>query len=105
MSDCVFCKIIARAIPAKIVYEDDTVIAFDDINPRAPVHVVIAPKKHLEDYAVFLGKAACEVATKKSVDQSGYRLIINKGKDARQEIAHIHMHLLGGKNLGAMIQP
>lgn len=103
MIDCVFCKIISREIPAKIVYEDDSVIAFDDISPRAPVHVVVTPKSHETDYTVFMGKAAQAVAKTKKVDQSGYRLIINKGKDARQEIDHIHMHLLAGRDLGKMI--
>lgn len=103
MLECVFCKIISHKIPATIVYEDDKIIAFDDINPRAPVHVVITPKTHETDYTTFLGKAAREVAKIKKANQSGYRLIINKGKDARQEIDHIHMHLLGGRDLGKMI--
>lgn len=103
MPECIFCNIVAKKIPAAIIYEDDTVIAFEDINPRAPVHVVITPKSHETDYTVFLGKAAREVAKLKKVDQSGYRLIMNKGKDARQEIDHIHMHLLAGKDLGKMI--
>lgn len=103
MPECVFCKIINRDIPAKIVYEDDSIIAFEDINPRAPVHVVITPKSHETDYTVFMGKAVRQVAKLKKVDQSGYRLIINKGPDARQEIDHIHMHLLAGHDLGKMI--
>lgn len=103
MTDCLFCKIAKGKIPAKVVYEDDTIIAFDDIAPKAPVHVLVVPKKHTEKYSVFLGETAQKIAKLKGVDQSGFRLIINQGADAGQEIVHLHMHLLGGKNLGPMI--
>ncbi|MFY9484070.1 MAG: histidine triad nucleotide-binding protein [Patescibacteria group bacterium] len=103
MSECIFCKIIRQEIPAKIVWESDEILAFDDVNPQAPVHVLIVPKQHTETYTVFLGKTAAEVAKIKGVGESGYRLIVNQGSDAGQEIAHLHMHLLGGKKLGPMI--
>lgn len=103
MNDCIFCKIVKREVPAKIVHETDEIIAFDDIYPKTPVHTVIVPKKHTEKYDVFLGKFAQTVAKIKNVDKSGYRLIINQGPDAGQEVAHLHMHLLGGKPLGQII--
>ncbi|MBI3261016.1 histidine triad nucleotide-binding protein [Candidatus Berkelbacteria bacterium] len=103
MPDCIFCKIIRKEMPATIVWESDTILAFDDGNPQAPVHVLIVPKEHSETYTVFLGKAASEVAKVKGVGESGYRLIVNLGPDAGQEIAHLHMHLIGGKKLGPMI--
>lgn len=92
---------------AAIVYEDDQIIAFDDINPQAPVHVVIVPKRHITtasgarmEGAEALGRltaAANKVARLKGVDGSGYRLVTNCGKDAGQEVPHIHTHLLGGR--------
>lgn len=103
MNDCIFCKIASKQIPTNIVWESDDVIAFDDIHPKAPVHVLIVPKKHTESYDVFLGKAAQAVAKAKGVDQSGYRLIVNQGRDAGQEVNHFHMHLLGGESLGPMV--
>lgn len=103
MNDCIFCKIISKEIPAKIVWESDEILGFDDVNPQAPVHALIVPKQHIETYSIFLGKAASEVAKAKGVGESGYRLIVNRGADAGQEISHFHMHLLGGKKLGPML--
>ena len=104
---CIFCKIASGDVKADIVYEDNDIIAFDDINPRAPVHVVIIPKRHIgmvsdlkeKDAGEFgrLTIAANEIAQKKGVASSGYRLVTNCGKDAGQEVAHIHIHLLGGR--------
>lgn len=88
-------------MPAKIVYEDDKIIGFDDINPKAPVHVLLIPKKH--NAKVFFGDAARAVAKAKNVSETGYRLIINRGSHAGQEVDHLHMHLLGGRPLGPMI--
>lgn len=99
--NCIFCKIARKEVPASIVYEDDEIIAFDDINPRAPVHVLLIPKQH--NKPVFFGDAVAAVARKKKVNGSGFRLIMNRGKDAHQEVDHIHFHLLGGRNLGPMI--
>lgn len=107
--DCLFCKIIAKSIPATILYEDDHTLGFKDINPQAPIHGLIVPRKHIatlndlteEDYH-FMGKlykAAQIIARKLNIDHSGYRAVINCNKDAKQEIFHIHLHLLGGRDL------
>jgi histidine triad (HIT) family protein len=112
--DCIFCKIIRKEIPAQVVYEDDRTIVFKDINPKAPVHLLIVPKKHVEAYedgfanydAEILGAlfhAADQAAEIAGVRSSGYRLIVNSGPDSGQEVAHLHMHLLGGRKLGALV--
>ncbi len=111
--DCIFCKIIKREIPSKDVYEDDFVKAFYDINPKAPVHVLIVPKKHInpaqgftQDEVEIIGNlflAAQKIAEKEGVFQSGFRLITNSGPDSGQEIEHLHFHLLGGKPLGGLV--
>ncbi|MCR4409401.1 MAG: histidine triad nucleotide-binding protein [Candidatus Saccharicenans sp.] len=110
MSDCIFCKIVRKEIPARIVYEDDEFLAFDDIRPQAPVHTLIIPKKHLPslkeagpDEAGLLGRIlirAAEIARLKGIDHSGYRVVVNTGPDSGQEVFHIHFHLLGGRRLG-----
>ena len=112
MFDCIFCKIAAGEIPAEKIYEDDDVVAFSDINPVAPVHVIIIPKRHfattldMSDEApeLFgsLMKAASDVARKKGIDGSGFRLIFNTNDDGGQEVFHVHMHLLGGEPIGIM---
>jgi histidine triad (HIT) family protein len=109
MSKTLFEKIVAREIPAQIVYEDDLVIAFRDIKPGAPVHVLIVPKKAIpriaeakpEDHAVLghLLLKAAQVAEKVGLKSSGYRLVINNGPDAGESVPHLHMHILGGRNL------
>src|ERR1700757_4737866 len=107
--DCLFCKIAAKQIPAKIVYEDADVFAFADINPQAPTHILICPKKHfaslheasLEDQAV-LGKmslVAAELARERKLEP-GYRTVVNTGAGAGQTVFHLHMHLLGGRSFG-----
>lgn len=109
-TDCIFCKIVAGEIPATKVYEDDQVVAFNDINPNAPVHVLVIPRKHLasvndlsaEDSAM-LGKlfaAVQHVAEEKGIAESGYRVITNTGKDSGQVVHHLHFHVLGGRPLG-----
>ncbi len=108
MTDCLFCKIIAGKIPAKKVYEDDKVFAFEDINPQAPTHVLIVPKKHI----VGLKEAAAEdaeiigycqiVAAKLGRErkiETGYRTVYNVGPGAGQSVFHIHLHLIGGRAL------
>jgi len=100
----IFEKIIARQIPAKIIWEDDDAIAFHDINPQAPVHVLIVPKKIIsrlgeatETDSALLGKllrVAAELATKLDIDKSGYRVVINSGPDAGESVPHLHVHLL-----------
>lgn len=107
---CIFCDIINKKSPANILYEDDEMIAFPDINPSAPVHILIIPKKHIKSAneleakdQALLGKmilTAKKLAKENKIDQSGYRLVINTGKDSGQIIEHLHLHLLGGKKLG-----
>ena len=113
MFDCVFCKIINREIPSQIVYEDEKVIAFKDINPVAPVHVLLVPKNHITsvkevntDNVSIIGDihlAANEVAKKMGIYDRGFRLINNCGADAGQTVQHLHYHLIGGVNLGTKI--
>lgn len=110
MSKTVFQKIIDREIPARFVYEDDVVAAFHDINPQAPVHVLIVPKKPIPGMtgvtpgdAPILGHLlvkAAEVAEKLGLKQSGYRLVVNSGPDAGEAVPHLHVHILGGRKLG-----
>lgn len=113
MEDCLFCKIIKGEIPSSKVYEDDEILAFNDINPAAPVHVLVIPKKHIvnvneikkEDEAL-IGSIFTKipmVAEKAGIKESGYRIITNCGKDSGQEVMHLHFHILGGKKLGDKI--
>jgi histidine triad (HIT) family protein len=105
-SDCLFCKIAAKQIPAKLVHEDADVFAFEDINPQAPTHILICPQKHfasleeatLQEEAV-LGKIAllaAKLARERKLDK-GYRTVVNTGSGAGQTVSHLHMHLLGGR--------
>lgn len=110
MSDCLFCKIANKEIESKIVYENDFVIAFNDINPVAPVHVLVIPKIHIKDlnevgdenekYIIECMKAIKEVAKITKIDKEGYRVISNTGENGGQVIPHLHFHVIGGKNLG-----
>ncbi len=110
MNDCLFCKIAAGDIQVKRVYETDTVLAFPDIHPEAPVHILIIPKAHYattmdlaEKAPALAGEllaASTEVARKLGIDASGFRLILNTNADGGQEVFHVHMHLLGGENIG-----
>ena len=107
--DCVFCKIIAGEIPADIPYQDEEVIAFRDINPVAPTHLLIVPKKHIpslghlsEAESALVGdmvKIANQLAEGEGISESGYRLVINCGEGGGQLVPHLHMHLLGGRKL------
>ncbi len=109
MEDCIFCKIINKEIPAKIIYEDEYIVAFEDINPQAPVHVLIIPKDHFyslndipSDKQELLGHIvlkARKLAEKKGIKDKGYRLVLNTGKNSGQEVFHIHFHLLGGRQM------
>jgi len=106
MTDCLFCKIIKKEIPSEILFQDEMITVFKDINPAAPVHLLVIPNKHIssvqemdENDELILGKlysGAKAAAEKMGIAETGYRLIINNGPDAHQEIPHIHMHLLGG---------
>lgn len=108
MSDCLFCKIIAGEIPADKVYEDDEVLAFRDIAPQAPTHILIVPKKHYSDLSeidqqddLLIGKmvrTGAELAAQEGLD-GGYRIIFNNGPEGGQVVFHIHMHVLGGRQL------
>ncbi len=106
MDDCLFCKIIAGEIPSDKVYEDDNFLAFRDIAPKAPVHILLIPKKHInsledleEEDAPLIGRLHLivkEIARSEGISQSGYRIVNNCGPDAGQVVFHIHFHLLGG---------
>lgn len=107
ISDCVFCKIIDKKIPAKIIFENDDILAFEDTRPQAPVHILFVPKRHIDKVAdmkdadgPLMGKmilAAKDIAARKKIDESGYRIILNCNRDAGQEVFHLHMHLMGGR--------
>ncbi|MBQ9949103.1 MAG: histidine triad nucleotide-binding protein [Clostridia bacterium] len=107
--DCLFCKIIKGDVPSKKVYENEYVYAFHDISPMAPVHVLIVPKTHVESAAKLSGdnliimqhltEAAIEIAKQLGIYESGFRTVLNSGKDAGQTVFHLHMHLLGGAAL------
>ena len=109
-SNCLFCKILAGEIPADIVYESETAIAFRDINPQAPTHVLIIPRKHIarindigEDDQSIVGSlfsAAREIAAIEGMADEGYRVVMNCNEAAGQTVFHIHLHLLGGRDLG-----
>ena len=113
MNDCIFCKIIKKEIPSSIVYEDNEILAFRDINPVAPVHILVIPKKHIssvidlkEEDELLIGKIYTvinKIAKQESIDEKGFRVIVNCGEDGGQEVKHLHFHILGGKKLGTKI--
>jgi len=108
-ADCIFCRIIAGEIPAEILYQDAKVIAFRDINPQAPTHLLIIPRKHIPSLAHLSAAGASIVghmtgvanrlAREQGVSESGYRLVINCGKQGGQVVPHLHLHVLGGRQL------
>ncbi len=110
MTDCIFCKIVAGEIPCNEVYGDPEVLAFHDTNPQAPVHVLIIPRRHVAalsdltpadvDLAGRLQVAAARVAVAMGLAETGYRVVVNCGRDACQFVPHLHLHLLGGRPLG-----
>ncbi len=112
MKDCIFCQIGEHELPAQIVFEDEEVVAFKDINPKAPVHILIIPKKHIptvnhigQKDVKLLGTLvirAKDIAKKLQIDQNGYRLVFNTGTHSGQVVDHIHLHLLGGGPLGSI---
>ncbi|HLA48602.1 MAG: histidine triad nucleotide-binding protein [Nitrospinae bacterium RIFCSPLOWO2_12_39_16] len=109
MGDCIFCKIIKGEIPSKKVYEDKDIFAFEDINPQAPVHILIVPKKHIDKSldatdqdkeligSIFM--VANKLAKEKGIAESGFRLVVNCNRDSGQDVFHIHFHLLGGRKM------
>ena len=109
--ECVFCKIIAGELPSRKVYEDEKILAFHDINPVAPVHFLVVPKRHTKslnyisdnddvDHICYALRKIPEIAALLNVDDSGYRVIINVGEDGGQTVEHLHYHVIGGKKLG-----
>ena len=110
MSDCLFCRIVKREIPASIVYEDDHVLAFNDINPQAPTHVLVVPKRHIatlndltpEDDALVgeVVRRAATIAGERGISAGGFRTVFNTNREAGQTVFHIHLHLVGGRSLG-----
>ncbi len=113
MEDCLFCKIIKGEIPANKVYEDEEILAFYDINPAAPIHILVIPKKHITSLAhmqkedeALVGKiygVINEIANNQGFKQDGYRVIVNCGKNGGQEVMHLHFHILAGKQFGEKI--
>jgi histidine triad (HIT) family protein len=109
MADCLFCRIIAGEIPGSIVYQDEHVVAFNDINPQAPTHVLIVPRRHIaslndlspEDDQIVgeLIRRASALARDRGVSAGGYRIVFNTNRDAGQTVFHIHLHLLGGRSM------
>jgi histidine triad (HIT) family protein len=107
MADCLFCKIIQKQIPARIVLEDPDVVAFEDIDPQAPTHVLVVPRKHIatlnevaaEDEALMgkLFRAAARIAKERGLAERGWRAVVNVNKDAHQLVFHVHLHLLAGR--------
>jgi len=105
MAECIFCRVAAGEIPATFVYEDDVVVAFDDIAPQAPVHTLIIPREHYAHLGDSIGAdvlgaifaAVPRVAAAKGIAESGYRVIINTGPDASQTVHHVHVHVMGGR--------
>lgn len=110
MPDCIFCKIATRQIPSKIVHEDDEIVAFEDVHPQAPVHILVIPKRHIprlsdttdQDSALIgrLVATARRIAGDRGISESGYRVVINCNADGGQTVDHLHLHLLGGRRMG-----
>ena len=110
---CIFCQIITGKVPSEILYQDEEVIVFRDINPQAPVHLLIIPKSHIPSVAQLSGEqlplighmvnTANKLAKEEGIAESGYRLVINCGKEGGQLVPHLHLHLLGGRKLSDML--
>jgi len=110
MGDCLFCSIVSGKIPATIVHETDKTIAFRDVNPRAPVHVLVIPKEHIDsllaikashaDIIADIHQVVQAVARQEKVDEKGFRMVVNNGKDSGQAVGHLHYHVLAGRKLG-----
>jgi len=107
--DCIFCKIASGEMGTEFVYESDDIVAFRDLNPQAPTHILLIPKKHIQKISeikkedeALIGKmiaAANSIAEEEKISETGYRLVFNCGKDSGQEVLHIHLHLLGGRKM------
>jgi histidine triad (HIT) family protein len=113
MADCIFCKIVNKEIPSEVLYEDDDILAFKDINPVAPVHILVIPKKHIISVNDLIAQDVTlvgnifivikKLAAQLGVAESGYRVVTNTGADGGQLVGHLHFHLIGGKPLGVKI--
>ena len=113
MGDCIFCKIVEGEIPSNKVYEDENILAFKDINPLTPIHILVIPKKHIKsinelkpDDEILIGKifsTVKQIAKEQGISENGYRVVSNCGADGGQEVKHLHFHILGGKKLGTKI--
>ena len=113
MEECIFCKIIKGEIPSNKVYEDEEILAFYDINPATPIHILVIPKKHIDCIAhmekedeALIGRiygVINKIAEEKGFKESGFRVIVNSGKDSGQEVMHVHFHILAGTKLGEKI--
>ncbi|MFC1913643.1 histidine triad nucleotide-binding protein [Chloroflexota bacterium] len=111
--DCIFCQIVAGKVPGEIIYQDEEVAAFRDINPQAPLHLLIIPKRHVASLANLskeetplaghMIEVANQLARRKGVSESGYRLVINSGAEGGQLVPHLHLHLLGGRRLSGTL--
>jgi histidine triad (HIT) family protein len=109
MSDCLFCRIVAGEIPATFVHEDDTVVAFRDINPQAPTHILVIPREHVDSAAdvtpaqdalwARLLHVAQQLALSEGIDRKGFRIVTNVGSEGGQTVRHLHLHLLGGRHM------
>lgn len=109
MEGCIFCKIVHKEIPSNIVFEDDDILAFNDINPQAPIHILIVPKEHFaslnaipeekKDILSSLLLKTRQIAEEKAIARSGYRIVLNTERDSGQKVFHIHFHLLGGRRM------
>lgn len=109
MHSCIFCKIKNKEIPSKIVFEDERIIAFNDANPQAPVHILLVPKEHFaslndipeekKDVLSHLLLKARQIAQQEGISKNGYRIVLNTEKDSGQEVFHVHFHLLGGREM------
>ena len=109
MADCLFCKIVAKEIPASLVFEDDQLLAFNDINPQGPTHVLIVPKRHIatlndlakgdDELVGAMVRRAAAIARDRGIQAGGFRTVFNTNKDAGQTVFHIHLHLIGGRGL------
>jgi len=109
MEDCIFCKIVNKEIPAELVFEDEHIVAFNDINPQAPIHILLIPREHYaslneipEDKKSSLSHIllkARQIAREKGIAENGYRVVLNTARDSGQEVLHIHFHLLGGRRM------
>ncbi len=109
-ADCIFCKIVSGEIPGSVVLKQDDITAFRDINPQAPVHVLVIPNEHVTntldlrpEHDALVGRltrAAVDVARQEGIDESGYRLVVNTGPDALNAVPHLHIHVVGGRKLG-----